>query len=213
MEVLLIYIFFGVGPNNEGCDDHEEMNATISNSTVAIVEETDFTSVGKSENVTETTESNTVSFETSTEKATVTIDDNNSTQLFETDNTTTSDVEVTTANVSENSTTTVQENSTVTVVVDTTTDKVFETTTMEFVETTTEAETTTTTVKSKLCFDSEFECCPDGQTPAQVNRTFSCEASRSHLIFNRDRNLKDAIQLKNMLHHLRNLHHQVNQII
>ncbi len=170
IKIVLIYIFCRLGPNNEGCDDHEELNATISNSTVAMVDKTDFTSVGKSENVTETTEISAVSFETSTENATITIDDNNSTQ-FEIDNTTASDVELTTTNALENSTTTVQENSTATVVIDTTTDKVSESTTTEFFETTTEAETittTTTTVKSKLCVDSEFECCPDGQTFAQV---------------------------------------------
>ncbi len=155
---------------------------TTSNIIVVIANETDFTSVSKSENITVTTESNGVSFETSTENIAVVFDDYNSTQ-FETDNTTASDLEMIMTSVLENTTTTtVQENSTVNVVADTTTDEVFESSTTEFVETTTKAETTTTTttVKSKLCVDSEFECCPDGQTPAQV---IELSITKNHVVF------------------------------
>jgi hypothetical protein len=55
--------------------------------------------------------------------------------------------------------------------VDTTTAEVFHNSTMKFIETTTQTDTTTA-VRSTSCVDSEFECCINGETSAQVIEFF-----------------------------------------
>jgi len=117
------------------------MNITMSNSTVEFMDETDYVSTIENENITMITEKSDAFVETSTENITFIASENNSTQ-FDIDNTTT------------------------TFIVDNTTEEVFDNSTTESVETTTQ--TDTTVKQSTLCVDSEFECCPDGETPAQV---------------------------------------------
>jgi len=139
-----------LGPNNEGCnDDGDAMNVTISTSTVTFTNETDFNSTIENENIVLTTEKVDVSFETSTESVTVIINENNSSQ---------SDM--------DNSTTNVVENTTPEEVFENSTKVLIKNSTKELIETTTQA--INTTVRSNLCVDSEFECCPDGKTSAQV---------------------------------------------
>ena len=169
---FLRLFFLESGPNNEGCGDGDEVTVTVSNSTVVIANETDSISANETEAVALTTEKNDVTFETSTENVTVIFNEINST-LSETENvtasvleeTTTNDLENTTINAVENNTSIVSENTTMV-------DEVSEGSTTESIETTTQAETTTTvkttTVRSNLCVDSEFECCPDGKTFAKV---------------------------------------------
>jgi len=138
---FLVYVYYHyLGPNNEGCNE-DDMNITISNSTVEFMDETDYVSTIENENITMITEKSDAFLETSTENITSIASENNSTQ-FDIDNTTT------------------------TFVVDNTTEEVFVSSSTESIETTTQ--TDTTVKQSTLCVDSEFECCPDGETPAQV---------------------------------------------
>jgi hypothetical protein len=187
-EFCLIFIYFDyLGPNNEGCNDENNMNVTMSNSTVTFTNEPDFISTIGNENITLTTEKTVVSSEHSPENVTVAVNEYNSTQS-DMDIATTSVVEDTmiTASISEDTTTEevlegstteevlegstteeVLEGSTTEEVLEsTTTEEVLESSTTEFVETTTQI--VSTTVLSNLCVDSEFECCPDGKTPAEV---------------------------------------------
>jgi hypothetical protein len=117
------------------------MNVTISNNTVTFTNETDFNSTIENENIVLITEKVDVSFETSTESVTVIINENNSTQFD-------------------------MDNSTIVTLENTSPEEVFESSTKEMIETTTQV--VNTTVRSSLCVDSEFECCPDGKTSAQV---------------------------------------------
>lgn len=106
-----------------------------------------------------------MSVETSTENITVSIDDDNST--------------------------TVEQMTTTSAFVDTTMEEVLESSTTKSVETTTTTTTTTTTMKvetttiarSNLCDDSEFECCPDGKTPAKVIDLLGVQTSASSRIY------------------------------
>jgi hypothetical protein len=74
----------------------------------------------------------------------------NTTFVTNEDNSTYFEMDTTTKGVFEHSTT-----------------EVFESSTTEFIETTT-LTATTTIVRSNGCVDSEFECCPDGETSARV---------------------------------------------
>ena len=147
-DLTLIYFHY-LGPNNEGCQNIVDSNVTITNDAIEVFNNTDI----ENENSTlTTTESNVVSFETSTENITLPIDDDNST----------------TVEMENNVSTMVEDMTSTSVFVDTTMEEVLESSTAESVETTTMKVETTTAVRSNLCFDSEFECCPDGKTPAQV---------------------------------------------
>lgn len=162
------------GPNDEGCDDiDKEMNVTLSNTTIE--EETELlTTLSSNETFIVTTVETTVTSEMFTENATDAFEEFNST-VSDIDNNSTASVFIEIIrNEMENSTLIeTDEESISTTVSDDTTEvtEISASTTEESIETTTQAEITTittTTEKSNLCVDSEFECCPDGITPAQV---------------------------------------------
>jgi hypothetical protein len=118
------------------------MNVTISNSTAKFNNETDLTDAIHNENITMTTEKSVISFENTT----FANNESNSTQF---------DTVATTTSISEYSTT-----------------ELFESSTTESEETTTQStaaiQPAIAIQKSNSCVDSEFECCPNGVTPARV---------------------------------------------
>ncbi|CAF3650742.1 unnamed protein product [Adineta steineri] len=188
------------GPNNEGCNDNMT-NVTISNSTIESINETDFVSTSANDNMTITTETSDILFETSTENITL---NTNETSFAQADlvNNTSVDLDNTTSVILDNITTVVSDDTTATtnttatnttatntntttanttaVLLDNLTTEIFESSTTEFIETTTE--TVTTTLQSTLCADSEFECCPDGETRAQGPHFKGCNTTETYSI-------------------------------
>ncbi|UJR30963.1 hypothetical protein I4U23_018475 [Adineta vaga] len=157
------------GPNNEGCHD-DSMNVTMSNSTMEYINETDFVSTVETDNITMTTDKSDVILETSTGTTNISVTNEVNTTEFEVKNTTSSNFETTTEFEVENTTSISFENMTI---------EVSENSTMESMESTTETEPEleTTAASSNLCVDNEFECCPDGETPAQGPEFKGCNTT------------------------------------
>ncbi|MCC7159874.1 MAG: hypothetical protein IT281_10085 [Ignavibacteria bacterium] len=159
--------------NSEGSNDETVNDISILNSTTTLNNDTESISTMKNDDMAVTTEKIEVSSETPKENITsVIIDENVSTE---------STMHDTTAAASVDDSKEVIESITTEKVESITTDKVENATTEQFesvatteieslttqaIQTTTQ--TSTTTVRSTLCVDQDFECCPDGKTYAKV---------------------------------------------
>ena len=161
------------------------MNFTISNSTIKFDNETEFSRTIENENITMTTEESDASLATSIETITFITNENNAT-LSDVNNTA---IHTFDSNITEE----------------------FINTTTELIENATEIQIAS--VRSILCIDSEFECCPDGKTAAQVTRLIIMISNFAFLTFDRDLISKDAVQKKNGLNQRQELRFKVNKMI
>ncbi|CAF3509066.1 unnamed protein product [Rotaria socialis] len=159
--------------NSEGCNDEMMNYVSISNSTTALNNDTESISTIKNDDMVMTTEKIEVSSEAINENTTsVIIDENVSTESNMHNATEAAIVEDSKENI--DSITTEKFESITTEKVESATTEHLEsitttTTTITKIEniTTQAAQTSTTTVRSTLCVDQDFECCPDGKTYAK----------------------------------------------